>query len=136
MIIINYLKNNYNEHDLNEKLVRNRKEYIKKGYTSVGPHRTDILFYYQGDKVEKHLSRGQIKLFAAALVSAQLEKLKEKGGMPIMLVDDLSAELDHKSSEKMFNLLLANKTQTFITSTEAPNKIKQQNNDILSLIHI
>jgi len=132
---INYLKNDYAEQGLAETLIRNRKEDAKKGYTSFGPHRADILFYYQGVKVEKHLSRGQTKLFAASLVSSQLEKLKEKGGMPIMLVDDLSAELDHKSSEKMLNLLLANKTQTFVTAINPPVRIKKTSNDI-AVFHV
>ena len=74
-------------------------------------------------------------MFAAALVSAQLEKLKKKGGTPIMLVDDLSAELDQKASEKMLNLLLANKTQTFVTSIKPPSKQKQSNNDI-AVFHV
>ena len=132
---ITYSKNEYGVSGLADALAKHRSTDAKKGYTSLGPHRADILFYYQDIKVEKHLSRGQTKLFAAALVSAQLEKLKKKGGAPIMLVDDLSAELDQKASEKMLNLLLANKTQTFVTSIKPPSKQKQSNNDI-AVFHV
>lgn len=132
---ISYLKNERGVNGLADALIKNRKEDAKKGYTSFGPHRADILFYYQEVKVEKHLSRGQTKLFAASLVSAQLEKLKEKGGAPIMLVDDLSAELDQQAAEKMLNLLLANKTQTFVTSIKPPSKQKQLDNNI-AVFHV
>ncbi len=67
-------------------------------------------------------------MFAASLISAQLAKLKEKGVCPIMLVDDLSAELDEKSSAKMLKLLLDNNTQTFVTSITLPEKIKKETN--------
>ena len=132
---ISYLKNEYDANGLAEALIKNRKEDAKKGYTSLGPHRADILFYYQDIKVEKHLSRGQTKLFAASLVSAQIEKLKEKGITPIMLVDDLSAELDQKAAEKMLKLLLANKVQTFVTSIKQPSKQKRQNDNI-AVFHV
>jgi len=130
-----YLKNDYGKKGLADMLIKNRKNDAKKGYTSFGPHRSDVLFYYQDIKVEKHLSRGQIKLFAASLVSAQLEKLKKKGGTPIMLVDDLSAELDEKASEKMLSLLLANKIQTFVTSIKPPKKQKRLNENI-AVFHV
>ena len=52
-----------------------------------------------------------------------------------MLVDDLSAELDQKASEKMLRLLLANKTQTFVTSIAPPNKTKQKN-DNMAVFHV
>jgi len=125
---INYLNKDYAKNGLRKTLETNRNKEASKGYTFFGPHRTDILFDYQGTRVEKHLSRGQTKLFAASLISAQLAKLKEKGGCPIMLVDDLSAELDDKSSAKMLKLLLDNNTQTFVTSITLPEKIKKETN--------
>ena len=52
-----------------------------------------------------------------------------------MLVDDLSAELDQKASEKMLRLLLTNKTQTFVTSIMPPSKAEQKNNNI-AVFHV
>ena len=52
-----------------------------------------------------------------------------------MLVDDLSAELDQKASEKMLRLLLTNKTQTFVTSIMPPSKAEQKNNNI-TVFHV
>ncbi|MAJ91836.1 MAG: hypothetical protein CMF40_06585 [Legionellales bacterium] len=125
-----YENSNYKEKGLLNVLKASRNEDAKKGFTTFGPHRTDISFDYQGLSVGKHLSRGQTKLFAAALVSTQLDKLKETGGSPIMLVDDLYAELDQESSEKTLNLLLANKTQTFVSSIAPPRWAEQDKNSI------
>ena len=130
-----YLNNSYAEKGLGAMLAKNRTKDASKGYTALGPHRTEIVFNYQGLRVEKHLSRGQTKLFAAALISAQLEKLKKKGGSPIMLVDDLCAELDQESSERMLSLLLSNNVQTFVSSITMPGWIKQEENNI-AVFHV
>lgn len=130
-----YVNHSYAEKGLGTMLAKNRTKDAKKGYTALGPHRTEITFNYKGSRVEKHLSRGQMKLFAAALISAQLEKLKKNGGSPIMLVDDLCAELDQESSERMLSLLLSNNVQTFVSSITAPTWIKKEKNNI-ALFHV
>jgi DNA replication and repair protein RecF len=132
---IAYLNHNYAEKGLGAMLAKNRTRDASKGYTALGPHRTEVNFNYQGLRVEKHLSRGQTKLFAAALISAQLEKLKKNGGSPIMLVDDLCAELDQESSERMLSLLLSNNIQTFVSSITIPSWIKQEENNI-AVFHV
>jgi DNA replication and repair protein RecF len=132
---IAYLNHNYAEKGLGAMLAKNRMRDASKGYTALGPHRTEIAFNYQGLRVEKHLSRGQTKLFAAALISAQLERLKKNGGSPIMLVDDLCAELDQESSERMLSLLLSNNVQTFVSSITMPSWIKQEENNI-AVFHV
>lgn len=118
--LVEYLNHSYTNQNLAKLLAENRKDDIKRGYTSLGPHRTDIAFSYDNFNVAKHLSRGQTKLFGAALVSSQIEILKDAEIDAMMLVDDLDAELDEVSSKKMFELLLANDVQTFISSLTKP----------------
>jgi DNA replication and repair protein RecF len=124
--IIKYLNDIYAGQDLETLLVENRQEDIKRGYTNLGPHRTDIEFSYGGFNVAKHLSRGQTKLFGAALVSSQIEALKNIGVDAMMLVDDLDAELDEESSKKMLMLLLDNDIQTFVSSLTKPDWFQQE----------
>jgi len=121
---IEYLNDDYTEQGLDCLLAENRNDDVKRGYTNLGPHRTDIIFSYEDFSVTKHLSRGQTKLFSAALVSSQIEKLKNSGVDAIVLVDDLDAELDEESSKKMLNLLLANNIQTFVSSLTRPEWIQ------------
>ena len=119
--LVEYLNHAYEKRDLSLLLAENRQDDIKRGYTSLGPHRTDISFSYNDFNVAKHLSRGQTKLFGAALVSSQIEILKKNDIDAMLLVDDLDAELDEESTKKMFELLLANNIQTFVSSLSKPD---------------
>ncbi len=132
---IKYLNDDYTEQGLDCLLAENRNDDVKRGYTSQGPHRTDIAFSYEDFSVARHLSRGQTKLFGAALVSSQIEELKISGIDAMVLVDDLDAELDEESSIKMLDLLLANNIQTFVSSLTRPEWV-QQEKDVNSVFHV
>lgn len=125
---IDYLNQAYRDQSLVELLAENRGADIKRGYTGIGPHKVDIVFNYDDFNVAKHLSRGQTKLFGAALVSSQIDILKKTGMDPLVLVDDLDAELDDDSSRKMLGLLLVNDTQTFVSSLAKPSWFKADKN--------
>tara|TARA_R110000782_G_scaffold27256_2_gene69105 strand:+ start:4829 stop:5914 length:1086 start_codon:yes stop_codon:yes gene_type:complete len=132
---INYLNESYEAQALPDLLAINRNEDERRGYTNLGPHRSDISFSYEDYNVAKHLSRGQTKLFSAALVSSQVDKLKELEKAAMVLVDDLDAELDQDSSRKMLSLLLANNTQTFVSSLVRPEWADQKN-EFNSMFHV
>ncbi len=132
---VKYLNEAYAKQDLSCLLAENRQDDINRGYTSLGPHRTDVSFSHDDFKVEKHLSRGQTKLFGAALVSSQIEILKKSNIDAMMLVDDLDAELDEESSKKMLALLLANDIQTFVSSLTKPQQLQQENSSYV-MFHV
>ena len=132
---INYLNENYAGQNLSDLLAVGRNEDEKRGYTNLGPHRADISFNYEDYNVARHLSRGQTKLFSAALVSSQVDKLKELGKDAMVLVDDLDAELDQDSSRKILALLLANNAQTFVSSLARPEWLGQEN-ELNSMFHV
>lgn len=65
------------------------------GYTTRGPHRCDLLLKQGANSAAGVLSRGQQKLLALAMVFAQCELYaRDRGSAPILLLDDLSSELD------------------------------------------
>lgn len=72
------------------------------GFTSVGPHRDDILFVYNDTPAAKTASRGETKTIVLALkyIEAQLidELLDEK---PILLFDDVFSELDESRQKQI-----------------------------------
>lgn len=107
-------------------LEQGRAEDRQRGFTGLGPHRAEVRFFYDKLDVARHLSRGQIKLFGAALISAQLEMIKNQGVGAIVLVDDIDAELDSESSEKIMRLLIANAAQTFVSSLELPDWVPHE----------
>lgn len=113
-------RNSLSGDDLRDRLIQSRAEDTQRGFTGCGPHRADIRFEFAGRDVAKHLSRGQTKLFGAALISAQLLQIKQQGAGAIVLVDDIDAELDNESSRKIMQLLIENAAQTFVTSLDLP----------------
>jgi len=89
-----------------------------RGHTGFGPHRADISFRVGDLAVDQELSRGQVKLFAAALLLFQVELVKaESGKTPLVLVDDLPSELDGRARAVFLEKLASLGTQTFITAT-------------------
>ncbi len=106
--------------ELLDTLFQSRQEDQKRGFTASGPQRADISFEFSGVDVARHLSRGQIKLYGAGLVSAQLAVLKQCSVGAIILVDDIDAELDSDASRKILDLLINNDAQTFVSSLELP----------------
>lgn len=126
---VKYLNESYRNEDLCQLLLESRDDDIKRGYTSIGPHRVDISFIHEDFNVAKHLSRGQTKLFGAAVMSSQVDILKSSGSDALILVDDLDAELDEASSRRMFELLRENNVQTFVSSLTKPPWINNGNKE-------
>jgi len=88
-------------------------------HTLLGPHRADLAVTMDGIPVKHFLSRGQQKLLICAMIIAQgclLTKHADKS--LIYLVDDLPAELDLMSRQKLISLLSRQQTQIFITAIE------------------
>lgn len=95
-------------------------EEMRSGHTQYGPHRADLDITIDGVPVKHFLSRGQQKLLICAMIIAQgkLLALQAKKGL-IYLVDDLPAELDLLSRQKLISLLSRQQTQIFITAIES-----------------
>ena len=103
------------EAQLRERLAADRE----RGFTHVGPHRADIGILVDERLARDRLSRGQQKVLVSALVIAQLRLLCEQGTQtPLILVDDLPAELDAVYRERLFGLLDRLPVQRFITAIE------------------
>ena len=109
-------------------LKSSRVDDIKRGYTSFGPHRDDILFRWDKKKIKNHGSQGEHKLFLALLkVSEHLFISKKTGKTPIFLIDDMFANLDKERSKKLLRFVETfknknkEKSQTIITTTNIIN---------------
>lgn len=90
------------------------------GYTSVGPHRADILMTLEGFPVGQVLSRGQQKLWISALYLAQAEHLAMVHGKRCLyLLDDLTSELDAQNQQRLLSLLDEQGHQVLLTGVTA-----------------
>lgn len=77
-----------------DELARRRSAEIERGVCLVGPHRDDLELRL-GDQVAKGFaSHGESWSFALALRLAAYELLRSEGGDPVLLLDDVFAELD------------------------------------------
>ena len=96
------------------------------GYTTVGPHRDDIKVTTNGIDVKSFGSQGQQRTAALSLKLAELEIIKQQtGDMPILILDDVLSELDVARLTKL--LKFCSLTQTFISSTDKPERIPNSN---------
>lgn len=89
------------------------------GHTRHGPHRADIAFRLGGTPVRERLSRGQLKVLVYALFLAQAFAFHESTGRRcVVLMDDLSAELDDGHIASLMGRIRDLGLQVFITSSE------------------
>ena len=92
---------------------------IKRGTTSVGPHRADVSISVDGAKASDILSRGQQKLVVIALKLAQCSLfIEDTGRKPVLLADDLPAEVDRKHQKILLTSLSKFGMQCFFTALE------------------
>ncbi len=101
-------------------------EFMKKksreqllGYTLVGPHRDDILFTINGKSASSYASQGQKRSLVISYKTAQiLDYQQVHGDYPILILDDMTSELDSSRKNLLLENLLENSGQVFITSTD------------------
>lgn len=99
-------------------LIERRKEEFGRRQACVGPHRDDIEFKINGMDATKFASQGQQRTLVLSLKLSELEIIKEKTGFyPILLLDDVLAELDDKRQNYLLKSIDEN-TQTIITSVD------------------
>ena len=101
-------------------LEQNLERDCMRGYTSVGPHRADLLLRINDEDALDSASHGQQKLLITALRLAQLElfaSLSERNCL--LLLDDLPSELDTRFRSYLLTLVQQLPAQAFITATDA-----------------
>src|SRR5439155_11371221 len=87
------------EGELNEALDRVRAEDLRRGVTSVGPHRDDVVLELGGLPARSHASQGEQRTLALALRLAVHGVVTDAvGSPPVLLLDDVFSELDEARS--------------------------------------
>lgn len=124
------LKGNEKIEQLKNKFIslyeKNLEKDLALGYTTIGPHRDDIKVLINNVDVKSFCSQGQQRTAALSMKLAELEIIKQQTGeMPILILDDVLSELDSQRREKLLNF--CSKTQTFISSTDKPERIPNSN---------
>lgn len=98
------------------KRVRHRE--VSLGQTVVGPHRDDLFFSIDGRAMQHYASEGEERAASISLKLAEADMLLEaRGERPVLLLDEVSAELDNGKREILLDLV---KGQVFYASTQMP----------------
>lgn len=96
-----------------------RGQEITQGFSLHGPHRADFRIITNGVEATTFLSRGQQKLLVAAIKLALIGYWSAASTQrPVMLVDDLPAELDRDHRADLVHRLEASGAQVFLTAIE------------------
>jgi DNA replication and repair protein RecF len=103
---------------LRERLVADRTREVERGITLSGPHRDDLSLALRGLPARTHASHGEAWSLALALRLGSHRLLTEEGEEPVLLMDDVFAELDRQRRDRVAEAALAAE-QTIVTAAVA-----------------
>lgn len=110
------------EQQILEELERRRRDELERGVSLVGPHRDDLLLVLgNGDvrlPVKGYASHGESWSVALALKLASFDLLRSEGDDPILILDDVFAELDTGRRQQLAELV-AGAEQVLVTAAVA-----------------
>jgi DNA replication and repair protein RecF len=90
---------------LMEALAEARRQEIERGMTLVGPHRDDLVLKLGPMPAKGYASHGESWSYALALRLASYDLLCADGGEPVLVLDDVFAELDERRRERLAELV-------------------------------
>lgn len=100
-----------------EALAAARKEELRRGVSTVGPHRDDFVFLINGHETRIYGSQGQQRTAALSVKLAEIHLIRDQvGEPPICLLDDVMSELDDMRRAQLFDVTLGT-CQTVLTCT-------------------
>ncbi len=106
------------EDTFSRELERCRAADLRRGSATVGPHRDDLVIKISGRPVRGFASQGQHRAVTLSLKSAEIDVIgSARGVRPILLLDDVSSELDRERTAALFSFLRAQEGQVLLTTT-------------------
>jgi len=122
MIDMTYNPSYEKDGTLEESIMNSLKTHFAKdklrGHTTVGPHRDIIGFSIDGNDSALYASQGESKNLILALKAAEISIYESvTGQVPVLLLDDITSELDKQRKGFLFALLKDYAGQIFVTST-------------------
>jgi DNA replication and repair protein RecF len=106
--------------------LQNRVLDRQRGFTQKGPHADDLEILVQNQSAKSFGSQGQQRALVLALKISEIEmisKAQSQNQRPVLLLDDISSELDPQRNQQLFNYLSHFDGQVFITSTQQNFKL-------------
>src|SRR5215210_7233982 len=108
---------------------------LERGFTGHGPHRDELALKRAGRELRTYGSRGQQRLGLLALLLAERGVLaRERGAAPLMLLDDVTSELDTVRRERLVDLLREGGGQSVIATTDLAHVPGGDGPDVVRLV--
>ncbi len=119
--------------DFRSALFEGRQRDLRTKTTNIGPHRSDIKFFFCDDDVKNRLSRGEQKLVAIVWCAAINKTItKHYNSSPILIIDDLGSELDEVFYNELLKFLSLSENQLFFSNISDVFNSKIVNSDLIS----
>ena len=100
-------------------------EELARGQSVIGPHRDDIIFLINKKDAKSFASQGQQRSIVLSIKLAELKIIeKRKSEVPVLLLDDVFAELDESRQDFLLHNLPQD-IQIFLTTTHLTNIQKE-----------
>ena len=106
---------------LRGQLAASRGRDAESGRTNAGPHLADLCVRHTGKRADaRDCSTGEQKalLISMVLANAWLQKRRNEGAAPILLLDEIAAHLDAQRRAALFEEVLSLGTQAWMTGTD------------------
>jgi len=104
--------------EFSSELLARRVKDAARGSASYGPGRDDLELLIAGRPARSHASQGQQRILTIALKIAELSCVRTiTDSEPILLLDDVSSELDAERTQAVFAYLEQSQSQVFVTTT-------------------
>jgi DNA replication and repair protein RecF len=113
-------------------VTRRRSEELDRGLTLVGPHRDDLQLNLGELPAKGYASHGESWSLALALKLAAFELLRADGDDPVLILDDVFAELDDLRSARLA-VLVGQTEQVLVTAAvlaDVPTDLVSQRFDV------
>jgi DNA replication and repair protein RecF len=101
-----------------EELRQRRVQDARRGRASFGPQRDELELLLAGRAARSDASQGQQRLLALGLKLSELRCIEiSRGARPVLLLDDVSSELDAERTRAVLDELGGAQNQIFVTTT-------------------
>lgn len=91
---------------LEEALATSRNDDVRRGVSTIGPHRDDVLLTIDGRDARTQSSQGEQRSLALAIRIAVHQRVTDvRGRPPLLLLDDVFSELDPGRATRLLELL-------------------------------
>lgn len=103
---------------MRRRLQDSRAQDIKRQSTSCGPHTHDLEFRLDGRSTRSVGSQGQLRTLMLSYKIVQIMDAQQRlGDYPVLLLDDVSSELDAHRNKYLFDFIKQISCQAIITTT-------------------